>query len=57
MARGGMATPHRPAAWVPLLVLLAAAAFGVAVWLLFPRVMTFMQRQDCIASGHVNCDG
>jgi hypothetical protein len=35
-----------------------AAVLGVLIagWLLFPRFHAYMARQDCIASGHVNCD-
>lgn len=41
--------------WLPALVLLALAAALFGAWMLFPRFMAYMQRQDCVASGHVNC--
>jgi len=39
-----------PALVLGVLVLLIAGG----VWL-FPRVAAYMARQDCIATGHVNC--
>lgn len=40
---------------LPALVLGALVLVILAgVWL-FPRVAAYMSRQDCIASGHVNC--
>ncbi|MDA8248078.1 MAG: hypothetical protein M0Z28_02780 [Rhodospirillales bacterium] len=41
--------------WLPALVLLALVALGLAGWRLFPLFAAYMERQDCIASGHVNC--
>lgn len=42
--------------WGPVLVLLVLAAGLLAGWLAFPHFLAFMQRQDCIAAGHMNCD-
>ena len=44
-----------PSQWLPGLVLLALAAALFSGWMLFPRFLAYMQRQDCVASGHVNC--
>jgi len=59
MARGGMDPERRRLAahWLPLAVLLAVAVVGLGGWLLFPRLAAYMQRQDCIATGHLNCGG
>ena len=49
--------PPRPAPtnWLPMLVLaLLVLSLAGGVWL-FPRVAAYMARQDCIATGHVNC--
>ena len=46
---------HPSSRWLPALVLLALAALLLGGWLLFPRLSAYMHRQDCIASGHVNC--
>ncbi len=43
--------------WGPALVLLAVIVLAVLGWLWFPRLSAYMHRQDCIASGHVNCEG
>jgi hypothetical protein len=41
--------------WLPGLVLLALVVLLMLGWVLFPRFAAYMQRQDCIASGRVNC--
>ena len=46
---------QRAPRWLPAAVLLALAALLLGSWLLFPRLAAYMHRQDCIASGHVNC--
>jgi hypothetical protein len=38
-----------------IIVLVVAAAIIVGGWLAFPAVTHFMQSQDCIATGHMNC--
>lgn len=48
--------PKPPSQAGVALVLLALAALLAAGWFLFPRFSAYMARQDCIASGHVNCD-
>ncbi|GAB0113814.1 hypothetical protein [Acidisoma sp. C75] len=40
---------------VALILLVAIALVMVGGWLLFPTLTHFMQRQDCIATGRVNC--
>ncbi len=50
--KGQMRTPST---WLPALVLVVLAAGLFAGWLLFPRLLAYMQRQDCVASGHTNC--
>ncbi len=42
---------------LPALVLLALVALLLAGWWLFPRFSAYMMRQNCVASGHVNCGG
>lgn len=37
---------------VPLLTLLAIAAVLLAGWLLFPRLLAWMQFNDCMAAGY-----
>ena len=46
---------RRPVAWLPLIVLAALLALGLAGWKLFPYFAAYMGRQDCIAAGHLNC--
>ena len=50
-----MEPEHRPGAWLPLLVLVGLALLALAGWKLFPLFSGYMSRQDCIASGHMNC--
>lgn len=38
-----------------VIVLVVVAAIIVGIWLAFPTIIHFMQGQDCIASGHMNC--
>jgi predicted negative regulator of RcsB-dependent stress response len=40
---------------VAFIVLAIVAVVIVVGWLAFPSIMHFMQNQDCVASGHVNC--
>ncbi len=49
--------PHHSAVTrllAPLVLVLLIALIAGGVWL-FPRAAAFMNRQDCIATGHVNC--
>jgi len=38
-----------------LIVLAIAAVILVGGWLAFPAISHFMQNQDCVAAGHMNC--
>lgn len=38
-------------------LVVAAACIFLAAYLLFPVVQGWVSRQDCIASGRVNCGG
>jgi apolipoprotein N-acyltransferase len=40
---------------LPTLVLVVLVALLAGGYFLFPRVAAYMSRQDCIATGHVNC--
>jgi hypothetical protein len=49
--------PDLLARLLPVLVLLGLVALLALGWFAFPRFLAYMQRQDCIASGRVNCGG
>jgi hypothetical protein len=38
-----------------LIVLAILAVILVGGWLAFPTISHFMQNQDCVATGHMNC--
>ncbi len=38
-----------------IIVLVVVLALIVGGWLAFPTITHFMQYQDCIAAGHMNC--
>jgi hypothetical protein len=54
--RGMASEPPEPSRWLPPVVLAAIVLLLLAGWFLFPRFQAYMARQDCIASGHINCD-
>ena len=47
--------PRKPD-FLPAIILLAIVALiGVAIWL-FPYMQGYVERQNCIAAGRVDCD-
>lgn len=38
-----------------LIVLAVVAVLILVGWLAFPTILHFMQNQDCVAAGHMNC--
>ena len=38
-----------------LIVLVIIAVIILGGWLAFPTISHFMQNQDCVAAGHMNC--
>jgi hypothetical protein len=38
-----------------LIVLAIVAVVILGGWLAFPTIAHFMQNQDCVAAGHINC--
>ena len=49
---------HRRRSWDPLPILVLAAILLLALvgWWVFPSVQHALSQQDCVASGHDNCD-
>jgi antibiotic biosynthesis monooxygenase (ABM) superfamily enzyme len=41
---------------LPVLVLAAILLLGLLGWWVFPLVQHAVSNQDCVASGHDNCD-
>ena len=47
---------RRPRDVLPVLVLAAILLLALIGWWIFPLVQHAISQQDCIASGHDNCD-